>query len=326
MFDEFSASFVERLDQVIEVQGQAVTGETELEKFMSGLREIIASRPGIIQSIQGTTTILGSIIGKWTEKGLFLLPTETLNELNKIQTFTQQPTVSSMTAALNAAGYLVTEEGHLKARVSLNGSQVRGWLIGPKSGIVRPPAGLPENDNSRLDKTAKTAKTGGNKSENFLENFQKNHDRSVDENDVHNSSGLSGLNGLVDERDREIDIDFDGTNDKTDGKTGAKESGLNSACGKDQPTQGAAQPGDSSEKVVTSQAEKARLWDSIRSKLKKCARGDGKRRGLAVVDLQSDEVEAVKAAGWIQETTQTGISILWATEKSIAAMGLEAGA
>lgn len=90
-------------------------------------------------------------------------------------------------------------------------------------------------------------------------------------------------------------------------------------CGKEQPN-----PPDSSEKVVTSQAEKARLWDSIRSKLKKCARGDGKRRGLAVVDLQPDEVEVVKAAGWTQETTQTGISILWATEKSLAAMGLAA--
>jgi hypothetical protein len=168
------------------------------------------------------------------------LPTETLNELNKIQAFTQQPTPSSMTAALNAAGYLVTEEGHLKARVSLNGSQVRGWLLGPQAGFTRPPTGLAKNDNSRHDKTDKTGKTGGNILENFLENSQKNHDRSIDKNAAHNSSGLSGLSGLVDKRDKEIDIDFDSTKDKTGDKTGADGSGLSSA-------RGVTQPGDSSE-------------------------------------------------------------------------------
>lgn len=75
---------------------------------------------------------------------------------------------------------------------------------------------------------------------------------------------------------------------------------------------------------TTSPATKSRLWDSITQKMKKIGRIDGKRRGLAVVDLQPDEVEVVKAAGWTQETTQAGISILWATEKSLAAMGLEA--
>ncbi|OPY54061.1 MAG: hypothetical protein A4E48_00447 [Methanosaeta sp. PtaU1.Bin060] len=234
VFDEFSSPFVESLDRAIEVQGQAVTGETELEKFMSGLREILASRPGIVQSLQGVT-VLGSVIGKWTENGLFLLPTETLNELNKIRAFTQQPTVSSMTAALNAAGYLVTDGRHLKKRVSLNGSQVRGWLIGPTSGIARPPCGLPETSDGEAHKTTKTTKTTPDEQENFSENFKKNHVRSVDEKDAHNSSGLSGLSGLVEERDREIDIDFDGTNDKTTHKTTASVSGLPSGRGEEQP-------------------------------------------------------------------------------------------
>ena len=88
---------------------------------------------------------------------------------------------------------------------------------------------------------------------------------------------------------------------------------------------GAAPKSNSSEKGVTTPAEKAQLWASIRSKLKKCGRVDGKRRGIAEHDLQPGEAEVVKAAGWQRETTGTGISILWATEKSIAAMGLEAG-
>jgi hypothetical protein len=77
--------------------------------------------------------------------------------------------------------------------------------------------------------------------------------------------------------------------------------------------------------MTNSPANKARLWGSIGSKLKKTGRKDGKRRGLAVTDLQADEVELIEAAGWQQETTETGISILWADEKSIRALGLEAG-
>ena len=70
-------------------------------------------------------------------------------------------------------------------------------------------------------------------------------------------------------------------------------------------------------------ATKSQIWDSITHKMKTVGRKDGKRRGLAVADLQPDEAEAAKAAGWQQETTQTGISILWATEKAVSAMRLE---
>ena len=76
--------------------------------------------------------------------------------------------------------------------------------------------------------------------------------------------------------------------------------------------------------AVLNPSEKARVWGSIAKKIKTVGRKDGKRRGLAVGDLQPDEVEAAKAAGWQQETTQTGITILWATEKAVSAMRLEA--
>lgn len=70
-------------------------------------------------------------------------------------------------------------------------------------------------------------------------------------------------------------------------------------------------------------ATKSQIWDSIAHKMRTVGRKDGKRRGLAVGDLQPDEAEAAKASGWQQETTNSGITILWATEKSIAAMRLE---
>ena len=76
-------------------------------------------------------------------------------------------------------------------------------------------------------------------------------------------------------------------------------------------------------KAAPTPATKSRLWDSITQKMKKIGRKDGKRRGLAVGDLTPEEAEAAKAAGWQQETTNSGITILWATEEGIAAMRLE---
>lgn len=73
-------------------------------------------------------------------------------------------------------------------------------------------------------------------------------------------------------------------------------------------------------------AAKDHLWDSIQAKLKKYGRVDGRRRGLAVGDLRPDEAELVLDAGWTQETIETGVSIWWAPEKTLKAMGLEAPA
>jgi P4 family phage/plasmid primase-like protien len=78
------------------------------------------------------------------------------------------------------------------------------------------------------------------------------------------------------------------------------------------------------ELLVSDPAKKAKLWDNVLVKMKKYARVDKDRHGLAVSDLSPEEREIVEAAGWQQETTDSGISILWATSKSIVAMGLEA--
>lgn len=86
------------------------------------------------------------------------------------------------------------------------------------------------------------------------------------------------------------------------------------------------EPTDSLDKGVTTPAEKSRLWGSLRLKLKKYCRKDGSRRGLAMGDLLPEEVELIQKDGWIQETTDSGISILWAPEKTLKAMGLEAEA
>lgn len=74
--------------------------------------------------------------------------------------------------------------------------------------------------------------------------------------------------------------------------------------------------------VAPNPAAKARLWDDIRSKMKKYARADNGRRGLAVSDLSPEERAIVEAAGWQHETTNNGISLLWAPDKTLASMGM----
>jgi hypothetical protein len=63
------------------------------------------------------------------ERGLFLMPTETLNELMKIKAFNQQPTIDSITQALNEKRLLIHETGKLLNRQRINGTRVYGWYI-----------------------------------------------------------------------------------------------------------------------------------------------------------------------------------------------------
>lgn len=104
VFVEAHESFKAALREATAVQGQAVSEETEISRFLSALEELIASNPGLIMSKEGKKTIVGSIIGKEMEQGLFLLPAETLSELMRIKAFNQQPTIDSITQALNEKG------------------------------------------------------------------------------------------------------------------------------------------------------------------------------------------------------------------------------
>ena len=145
VFAEFTKQFDEALDQVIEDQGVLVSEETEVAKFLSGLKELIASNPRLIQG-KGTRghglgavgdEVFGKIpmcIGKEIEEGLFLLPNETLAELVKVRVFTQKPSVESLTKALHAEGALIPDKDgkHLQVERRLNGVKTRGWLLSPK--------------------------------------------------------------------------------------------------------------------------------------------------------------------------------------------------
>jgi len=159
---EYTGRFEEALNQVFDEQAAMVTGETEVAKFLSGLNELIASNPRLIQPnhklAAGNETIgmqrfQQKYIGKWVDEGLFLLPAETLAELEKARVFTQKPSVDSLTKALHADGALIiSPDGkHLKVERRMNRIKIRGWLMSSKVVSLSPADGDIKNNNSGAD-------------------------------------------------------------------------------------------------------------------------------------------------------------------------------
>jgi hypothetical protein len=153
VFKECTEEFEEALDEAIEDQGAMVTEETEVSKFLTGLRQLIASKPELIQDNIDSknafnhpvcnTTKTPYVIGKWDDDGLFLLPDKALSELEKMRAFTQKPSADSITKALRAIGGLIpdTDGEHLKVKRRLNKVSVRGWLLTPQIMEMDPPDG-----------------------------------------------------------------------------------------------------------------------------------------------------------------------------------------
>jgi hypothetical protein len=172
VFREFHESFKTALDEAIKAQGEAVGEETEISRFISGLEELIVANPGLIMSKDGKKVIVGSIIGKWMPEGLFLLPNETLAELQKIRAFTQQPTADSITQALNERGLLIPGEDRLKNRQRIGGTRVYGWYIkwSPPDEDMSPPTGDTKTDSKRSFVPGVLGVLGENQKSNFQEN------------------------------------------------------------------------------------------------------------------------------------------------------------
>jgi hypothetical protein len=150
VFGEYTEQFDQALDEAFEEQGSMVTEETEVSKFLEGVKELIASNPRLILDLDKAVNLSSDAIGKhqkaigkWLPEGLFLLPAETLAELEKSRIFTQKPSVDSMTKALNEKGALIkSPDGkHLKVERRINRVKVRGWLLSPRVLSLSPPSG-----------------------------------------------------------------------------------------------------------------------------------------------------------------------------------------
>ena len=130
VFRELEKEFSRALDEAAKEQGETTSEETEAARFMAGLNELLIGNPGLFVSKEGKKTVLGNVIGKWMEEGVCVLPLQTLNELSKIKAFTQQPTVESMTMALDRENLLIHDAaGNAKYQMRINNGKTRGWYI-----------------------------------------------------------------------------------------------------------------------------------------------------------------------------------------------------
>jgi len=108
-----------------------VSEETDASRFLTGLQEVVGSCPALIQG-QAVTASLGgfnNVIGKWTEKGLFIVPNLALKKITDLGVFEQLPNELSMGRALLEKGALITQDDKLRYRLRFNGINIKGWLI-----------------------------------------------------------------------------------------------------------------------------------------------------------------------------------------------------
>jgi hypothetical protein len=146
VFEPRTQKFLKMLDAAAADQGATVSEETEVAKFMAGIKAILTSQPHLIQEFENQTpdeygkTYFKDVIGRWIEpKGkrladdpddLFLVPEPTLFALKRLGVFSQMPSKGSMTDALSQSGLLVEKTGkrHMNQQV-MNGHKVYGWKI-----------------------------------------------------------------------------------------------------------------------------------------------------------------------------------------------------
>jgi hypothetical protein len=134
---EFDEKFNASLEDMISYQNESVGEETEVERFMAGLKELIASQPAKFPKdtwfrtgSNGTDSMPehGGFIGIQCTDGVFVLPGPALKALRDMGVFQQIPNQASMGQALDAKGYLKTQHGH-QYKKKIHGAGIRGWMI-----------------------------------------------------------------------------------------------------------------------------------------------------------------------------------------------------
>lgn len=134
VFNEYEGVFIKALDELAVSQGAATKEETESQRFMNGLRQLIASNPALfLEKGRPQNDSTFPVIGKWMPDGMWLMPEKTLAEMAKFKVFIQIPTADSMTAALDRDGLLVHQVSgkvtHKQWLASIGGTKLRGWYV-----------------------------------------------------------------------------------------------------------------------------------------------------------------------------------------------------
>jgi len=353
VFTEFEGAFVKALDALAVSQGSATKEETESQRFMNGLRQLIASNPALFLDRgrpQNDSTF--PVIGKWMPEGLWLMPEKTLAELAKFKVFVQIPTAESMTAALDRdkllRHQLSGQESRKTYKASFGGTKLRGWYI-----IMDTPDTIAEKDaadrkaaeeamngsRGKAQQETPEEPKGGEEHASWEPTGTANQDHAAPSSRI---PGVTDQMGSIEERKKfcpgeEKKSKSSLGDDKIAGTKGTPinkdvnvaviavpeefpNGSLNSL--KTDAIEQVKQFPEPLYKDEPTPATKIRLWDSIGLKMKKYARVDRDRHGLAASDLLPEELELIKAANWIPETTDYGITIFWAPEKSLKAWGV----
>lgn len=162
VFRQRTEAFLEKLDAAAIDQGQTVSEETEVAKFLAGIGAILSSQPHLIQAHETQMpdeygkTYFKDVIGRWIDRGeehdLFLIPEPALFALKRIGVFTQMPSKGSMTDALHQAGYLRSQGKRKQVQQRMNGNRVYGWQI--RGDVIS----LPDDEDSPRLTSFKTEK------------------------------------------------------------------------------------------------------------------------------------------------------------------------
>ena len=194
VFKEATEDFTRSLTRAIQEQGSIVNSDTEASKFLAGVNELLASQPLLFQAAS-TDGSYSKIIGKRTDEGLFLLPNETLAELDKLKVFTQKPTVDSMGKALADAGKLILgKDGHHRQILRrVNGVVARGWMV-TDSALCNHVV-VTDNQHREGGVTTVTTETTENSSGNFSEKINDHKDTNECKRESNESGGYGGYSG-----------------------------------------------------------------------------------------------------------------------------------
>lgn len=140
VFEQRTEKFLKLLDAAAADQGATVSEETEVAKFMAGIKAILTSQPHLIQEYENQTpdeygkTYFKDVIGRWIETkdggvDLFLVPEPALFALKRLNVFTQIPSKGSMTDALAQSDFIRRGKKTNMIRQRMNGHLVYGWLL-----------------------------------------------------------------------------------------------------------------------------------------------------------------------------------------------------
>lgn len=134
---EYDEKFNASLDDMISYQNESVGEETEVERLLVGIKELMASQPSKFPKDEwarpgsnGTDSTPGTIgfIGIQCAEGVFVLPDMVLKALRDMGIFQQIPNKASMGQALAAKGCLKTDHGNQYTK-KINTVVTRGWMI-----------------------------------------------------------------------------------------------------------------------------------------------------------------------------------------------------